>query len=186
MHACVYVSATVTSREFFLWARTAVLYGTVFGICCRLGAHTVCFALMAPSDWCIATVPRAEGRFGSNSVSLNPSTALPLYTQQQTRLSGRGAGGSAFATRRFAIRPADGLVGLKRLADHRELARLFGILGAALERIGAKHEQRVHRVSLEDRWRSLAHRWDPFIEERVAQVHELADGRRCAACRLCS
>src|SRR5262245_3717538 len=69
---------------------------------------------------------------------------------------------STLAARSFAIWPADGLVGLQRLGDHRELARFFGILGAALKRIGAKHQQGVHRVSLEDRWRSLAHGWDPF------------------------
>ena len=38
----------------------------------------------------------------------------------------------ALAARDLAIRPADGLVGLKSIGDHREFARLFGILCAAL------------------------------------------------------
>jgi hypothetical protein len=46
----------------------------------------------------------------------------------------------------LAIWPTPAIVGLKRLGDYRQLARLLGILGAAFQLIGAQHKQDVHGI----------------------------------------
>src|SRR5262245_3297237 len=75
------------------------------------------------------------------------------------------------------MRPALALVSLKRLADHRQLARLLGILGAALELIGAQHQQDMHGIRLSRGRRRHPCRRDPFVAEHVAHGLQGADGR---------
>src|SRR5262245_59692514 len=82
--------------------------------------------------------------------------------------------GSILAAWDLPIRPASRLVASECLGDHRELARRFGIIDAALDRIGAQHEHCVHGVGFKGcRYRGPR---PVVVMEHVPHGLELADG----------